>query len=73
LDDYEKKWGLSPAPVLSIHGKEDAIVPYQNSLFLESLFGVDQFQLISLEKGNHSLIWTNFDLIKSELIKSIGE
>lgn len=73
LDGYEKKWDLSPAPVLSIHGKEDTIVPYQNSLFLESLFGVDQFKLISLEKGNHSLIWTNFDLIKSELIKSIGE
>lgn len=70
---YAKKWDLSPTSVLSVHGKEDFIVPYQNSLFLEQIFDVNKFDLIPLEEGDHSLIWSNFDLIKDVLINSIKE
>lgn len=71
LGQYEKKWGLSQSQVLSIHGKEDFIVPFENSIYLQNLLGETKFSLIPLEEGNHSLIWTNFDLIRTELIKSV--
>jgi len=58
---------------LSIHGKEDFIVPFENSVFLQEILGKTKFSLIPLEEGDHSLIWTNFDLIKIELIKSLQE
>lgn len=73
LGQYEKRWGASGAEVLSIHGKEDFIVPYENSVYLQKLLGRTKFSLIPLEEGNHSLIWTNFDLIKTELIKSVSK
>ena len=69
---YEKRWNVSPSKVLSIHGKEDFIVPYENSIYLQRLLGKNKFSLIPLEEGGHSLIWTNFDLIKTELIKSLS-
>lgn len=72
LNDYEKKWNFSSSPVLSIHGKEDFIVPFENSVFLQKVLGKEKFSLIPLEDGGHSLIWTNFDLIKTELINSIS-
>lgn len=73
LPAYEKRWNQSPSNVLSIHGKEDYIVPFENSLYLKELFEDDKFSLIPLEEGNHSLIWTNFEFIKTELIKSIEQ
>jgi len=73
LKAYKNKWNISPSQVLSIHGKEDYIVPIENSIFLDSLFNGDKFSLITLEKGNHSLIWTNFKLIETELLKSVKE
>lgn len=73
LQAYEHIWNLSPARVLSIHGKHDFIVPFQNSLFLKSLFDSKKFSLIPLEEGDHALIWSDFDLIKSELLKSVEE
>lgn len=73
LPQYESIWIKSPSRVLSIHGKEDFIVPFENSLYLKKLFNTKQFTLIPLEEGSHSLIWTNFDIIKSNIVKSIQE
>ena len=73
LGQYEKRWNVSKSKVLSIHGKEDFIVPFENSIYLQQLLGKSKFSLIPLEEGNHSLIWTNFDLIKIELIKSLSK
>lgn len=73
LGDYAERWGVSKSQVLSIHGKEDFIVPFENSIYLENLLGKTKFTLIPLEKGNHSLIWTNFELIRTELLKSLSK
>lgn len=73
LPAFEHQWSISKSKVLSIHGKKDRIVPYENSLFLQSLFDPQKFSLISLEKGNHALIWTNFELIEAALVKSLEE
>jgi pimeloyl-ACP methyl ester carboxylesterase len=73
LSQYSERWGLSKSQVLSIHGKEDFIVPFENSIYLQNLLGKTKFTLIPLEEGNQSLIWTNFELIKTELIKSLSK
>jgi pimeloyl-ACP methyl ester carboxylesterase len=73
LPAYKDKWNLSPSRVLSIQGKKDRIVPFENSLFLERVLDKGKFNLIPLPEGNHSLIWTNFDVIKHELINTIEE
>lgn len=73
LSEYTERWGLSKSQVLSIHGKEDFIVPFENSIYLQNILGKTKFTLIPLEEGNHSLIWTNFELIKTELIKSLSK
>ena len=35
LPKYEDKWNVSPSPIVNIHGDEDWIVPYENSINLE--------------------------------------
>ncbi|MCF6224656.1 MAG: alpha/beta hydrolase [Flavobacteriaceae bacterium] len=69
LPSYEDKWGISESPILAIHGKKDRIVPYENSLFLKEKIDDKKLTLITIEKGNHTLVWTNFALIKNEILK----
>jgi len=69
LPEYEDKWGISDSPILTIHGNKDKIVPYENSLFLKDKLDEDKFTLLTIEKGSHSLVWTNFALIKNEILK----
>lgn len=69
LINYENQWGTGNTKIISIHGKLDRIVPYQNSIFLENKLDPEIFELIPLEKGRHDLIWSNFDEIKSVFLK----
>lgn len=73
LPAYADQWTKSRSQVLSIHGKEDFIVPFENSIYLDSLFNDKKFSLLALEKGDHSLIWTDYKLIKEALLKSAME
>jgi pimeloyl-ACP methyl ester carboxylesterase len=73
LPNYENQWNISDSNVLSIHGTTDRIVPFQNSLFLERILDKDKFKLLPIEEGNHALIWNQFDLINSELLKSLDD
>ncbi len=66
---FEEKWALSEAKVIAIHGNKDAIVPFENSVFLREKIGSDKFTLITLEGEGHALVWTKFDRIKEELLK----
>lgn len=72
LVEYEDQWVASGSEVLSIHGRSDFIVPYQNSLYLGDLLG-RKFTLVTLEDGDHALIWTHFELIRDILLKSLKE
>ena len=69
LVNYENQWDISDTKIISIHGKLDRIVPYQNSIFLENKLDPDIFKLIPLEKGRHDLIWANFEEIKKVILK----
>lgn len=69
LSSLEDKWDISTSPILIIHGNKDRIVPYENSLYLKEKIDKKKLTLITIEKGNHSLVWTNFALIKNEILK----
>jgi len=73
LPDFNDRWNRSLSGVLAIHGREDRIVPYENSVYLKNIIEKEKFSLIPIEQGNHSLIWTNFDLIKEAIMKSLKD
>ncbi len=69
--NYKEQWSRSPSPVINIHGDQDWIVPYKNSEFLVSVFDRDKFRMVTIPGGGHELIWSDFDLIKEELLKTL--
>lgn len=71
LPEFENKWGISESKIVSIHGRKDRIVPYENSLFLKDKIDKNKFSLLTIDKGNHSLVWSDFNLIKSEILKNV--
>ncbi len=71
LPHYKEKWNLSPSKVVNIHGDKDFIVPYKNSRFLQDVIDTDKFTMVTIKDGGHNLIWSHFDLIKSEILKTL--
>ena len=58
LQKYESSWHENLSNVISIHGNDDGIVPYENSLYLQNLFPKKSFKLRTLEGVGHDLVWT---------------
>tara|TARA_R110002073_G_scaffold139232_2_gene289398 strand:- start:182687 stop:183544 length:858 start_codon:yes stop_codon:yes gene_type:complete len=71
LPNYKDKWNLSPSKIINIQGEDDAIVPYKNSEFLTRVIDSSKFTMVTIKGGGHDLIWTNFELIKSEILKTL--
>lgn len=71
LEKFEQNWSQNPNQIVSIHGNEDWIVPYTNSEYLQSQFPKSQFELIPIDGAGHGLIWSNFEEIKSQLLKHL--
>ncbi|MDY7396111.1 alpha/beta fold hydrolase [Aureibaculum sp. 2210JD6-5] len=71
LPKFYNKWSDSPSPIINIHGDKDWIVPYQNSIFLQNKIDADKFNMITIKDGGHELIWSDFELIKSEILKTL--
>ncbi|MDX5586213.1 MAG: alpha/beta fold hydrolase [Aureibaculum sp.] len=69
LPNYEEKWNVSPSPIVNIHGDEDWIVPYKNSINLEKKIDKNKFTMVTIGGGGHELIWSDFTLIKNEILK----
>ncbi|MDH5414147.1 MAG: alpha/beta hydrolase [Flavobacteriaceae bacterium] len=68
LPKYETLWTISESPVINIQGDKDWIVPYENSLILEPKFRDKDFKMVTIQGGGHALIWSDFDLIKNEIL-----
>tara|TARA_R110001632_G_scaffold66891_1_gene157246 strand:+ start:6738 stop:7589 length:852 start_codon:yes stop_codon:yes gene_type:complete len=71
LEKFEQNWSQNPNQIVSIHGNEDWIVPFDNSKYLQSQFPKSQFELITIDGAGHGLIWSNFEEIKSQLLKHL--
>ena len=56
--------------VLIIHGSNDQLVPYKNVFYLQNqLKNAADIQLITIEKANHFIPWSHYQIIKNELLK----
>ncbi|MBJ2175293.1 alpha/beta hydrolase [Aureibaculum sp. A20] len=71
LPKYAELWNKSPSPIVNIQGDADWIVPYKNSIFLQQKIDADKFKMITLKGVGHELVWSNFDVIKSEILKTL--
>ena len=71
LQVFENNWKSTPNTIVSIHGTNDWIVPFENSLFLKEQFPKNQFELISIPDAGHGFIWSKFDTIKEHLIQQL--
>ena len=72
LQNFEQNWESCKSEIISIHGNEDWIVPFENSEFLKGKLPKDQFSLIELDEAGHSLVWSNFEEIKTVLIEQLN-
>ncbi|WP_417784735.1 alpha/beta fold hydrolase [Tenacibaculum sp.] len=71
LQVFENNWKSTANTIVSIHGTNDWIVPFENSLFLKEQFPKNQFELISIPDAGHGFIWSKFDTIKEHLIQQL--
>ncbi|MGJ8745857.1 alpha/beta fold hydrolase [Polaribacter sp.] len=69
LRNYEQNWLENPNKIISIHGDDDGIVPYANSEYLKEEFSAEQFTLITIPGAGHSLVWSEFEFIKTAFLK----
>ena len=72
LQDFEDFWVENPSEIISIHGNEDWIVPFENSLYLKKIFSPQQFDLVTLNGAGHGLVWSHFSEIKSILLQQLN-
>ena len=72
LENFETIWNENPSKIISIHGNEDWIVPFENSLYLKEIFSPQQFDLVTLNGGGHGLVWSHFNEIKKILLKQLN-
>ncbi len=73
LRKFQENWHKNPSNIHVVHGDKDWIVPYGNSEYIQEQFPSDKFELIVLKDAGHDLIWSQYEEIKSELIKVIEE
>ncbi|REH54948.1 pimeloyl-ACP methyl ester carboxylesterase [Tenacibaculum gallaicum] len=71
LQTFENHWKSTLNNIISIHGTNDWIVPFENSTFLKRQFPKNQFELISVPNAGHGFIWSKFDTIKELLIQQL--
>lgn len=73
LRKFQENWHKNPSNIHVVHGDKDWIVPYGNSEYIQQQFPSDKFELIVLKDAGHDLIWSQYEEIKTELIKVIEE
>ena len=69
---FENNWQENPSNIVSIHGNEDWIVPFENSLFLKEKFSPHQFDLVTLDGAGHGLVWSHFNEIKKIIAQQLN-
>lgn len=64
-------WSQLQMPVWHYHGTKDVLVPYENLAFASGVFDPSRFTAITLEGENHFLPWSQYDLIREQLLKML--
>lgn len=71
LREIEFIWPQIDVPTLQIHGKKDALVPFENLEWTRAKIDSSLFDQIIFEKENHFLPWTQKEVIVEELLKRL--
>lgn len=72
LLNFEGNWEHNLSRIVSVHGKSDWIVPFENSMYLKDKLSKNQFSIVPLEDTGHGLVWTNFEDIKKIILELIN-
>ena len=71
LTKMENDWKNIRIPIHYYHGKKDWIVPYENMNFIKKNASETLLTAKTFEKGNHFIIFKNYELIKEDLLEAI--
>lgn len=63
-------WQQLSIPTIAIHGKEDRLVPWENSDFASKMIPEEWVEVRYLEDANHFIPWTHPEAIVSALLDS---
>ncbi len=66
------KWERLTTPTTHFHGTSDFLVPYENLTYLQSKMDSSILKCVTLENENHFIPFTQFDLIKREILEIIN-
>lgn len=72
LMKFEDNWIKNKSDIISVHGSDDWIVPFSNSIFLQESLLKKQFELVTLNEAGHGLVWSHFNEIKKVLLQQIN-
>jgi pimeloyl-ACP methyl ester carboxylesterase len=56
-------------PIVHIHGKKDALVPFKNMAYAESKVPSSLFKKVVLENETHFIPWTQHQLVTKEILE----
>ena len=69
LIDLDKNLTKITCKTIAIHGDKDKLVNYGNLKFMkENITNADTLKAITLKDTDHFIPWTNFELVKKELL-----
>ncbi|WP_170245995.1 alpha/beta fold hydrolase [Tenacibaculum adriaticum] len=72
LQNFEVDWQNNPNSIVSVHGTKDWIVPFSNSKKLQEKYDEDRFKLLEIDGVGHGFVWTNYNEIKEQILKSLN-
>ncbi len=69
LEDLDKNLNKITCKTIAIHGDKDKLVAYGNLKYMkENITGADTLKAITLKDTDHFIPWTNFELVRKELL-----
>jgi len=71
LEKMQDNWQHIKTPILYYHGTKDWIVPYKNLAFIKEKVTDSLLTAKTIQKGNHFIIFKNFEMIKKDILTAL--
>ena len=72
LKKIEPEWKKLKTPVSYFHGTKDGLVTYKNMAFMKRNMDKKYLKTYTIEGGNHTIIFDNYDFIKKKILKVVN-
>ncbi|MEM6811304.1 MAG: alpha/beta hydrolase [Pseudomonadota bacterium] len=70
LESFENQWDHIHAHITVIQGKDDDLVPHENTAFIKEKR--PKAEILYLENQGHFLPWEQYDLVKAKILEAIS-